>query len=176
MTTLVDGQVRPSTNFDATLLQAMGLTEDELIQRKRFLQFGERDEHNLTSINELAQSYADPVIEAFYQHLLSHAESRRFFEDPQVLEYVKRMQKRYFLRLTQGDYDMAYVQDRLNIGAVHERIGLPIKTYLGAYSFYLREVSKRLSEAFASDPARALDVFLSLKKLVYLDMGLAIDT
>jgi rsbT co-antagonist protein RsbR len=176
MTTVVDGQVRTGTHFDATLLQAMGMTEEELGQRKRFLQFGERDEQNLAAISELAQNYADPVIEAFYQHLLSHAESRRFFEDPKVLEYVKRMQRRYFLRLTQGGYDMEYVQDRLNIGAVHERIGLPIKTYLGAYSFYLREVAKRLSEAFAAQPERALELFLSLKKLVYLDMGLAIDT
>ena len=176
MATLVNGQVRVESQLDATLLQAMGMTEEELAHRKEFLQFDQPDEQNLASISDLAESYADPVIDAFYRHLLSHPESRRFFEDSRVLEHVKRMQRRYFLRLTQGHYDMAYVQDRLNIGAVHERIGLPIKTYLGAYAFYLRLVAQRLSEAFQAKPERAMEIFLSLKKLVYLDMGLAIDT
>ena len=38
------------------------------------------------------------------------------------------MQRKYFLGLTQGNYDTAYVEDRLRIGEVYERIGLPIKS------------------------------------------------
>jgi rsbT co-antagonist protein RsbR len=38
------------------------------------------------------------------------------------------MQREYFLGLTQGNYDTVYVEDRLRIGEVHERIGLPIKS------------------------------------------------
>jgi rsbT co-antagonist protein RsbR len=86
------------------------------------------------------------------------------------------MQRRYFLRLTEGNYDREYIQDRLTIGAVHERIGLDVKWYLGAYNFYMRMVAPRLFEAFPNDPQKALNCYLSLKKLVFLDIGLAIDT
>jgi rsbT co-antagonist protein RsbR len=152
------------------------ITEQELIRRKDFLEFGDDDVTNLTKINDLAKQYADSVIEDFYKHLLSFEETRTFFQNPQTLQRVKNAQQDYFLRLTQGKYDLAYAQNRLVIGATHERIGLPVKSYLGMYNYYLRAVAGRLSEAFASQQEKAWSAFLSLMKLTFLDMGLAIDT
>jgi rsbT co-antagonist protein RsbR len=152
------------------------ISEQELVRRKDFLEFGDADVSNLAEINELAQRYADAVIEDFYKHLLSFEETRSFFHDPQVLQRVKNAQQEYFLRLTQGKYDLVYVENRLSIGAIHERIGLPVKSYLGMYNFYLRAVSNRLSEAYQDQPERGRVTFLSLMKLTFLDIGLAIDT
>jgi rsbT co-antagonist protein RsbR len=160
----------------SSLMTDLEITDREIAQRKEFLQFMEEDSQRLVGVNELAIAYADPVIEDFYQHLLSNPETRPFFEDPRVLDSVKRKQKEYFLRLTQGNYDSEYIENRLKIGAVHERIGLPVKSYLGAYNFYLRAVADRLIEAYASEPLKAMQVLLSLMKLVFLDIGLAIDT
>jgi rsbT co-antagonist protein RsbR len=89
---------------------------------------------------------------------------------------VKRLQKEYFLRLTEGDYGADYVADRLRIGTVHEHIRLAPKWYLGAYNFYLRSVATRLLEAFPQDAGKALKLLLSLMKLVFMDIGLAVDT
>ena len=44
------------------------------------------------------------------------------------------------------------------------------------YNYYLRAVAGRLREAFATQQDRAWSTFLSLMKLTFLDMGLAIDT
>lgn len=152
------------------------IDEEELANRKRFLELGDDDVGRLTGINDLARRYATTVIDDFYRHLMSFEETRGFFSDPQVLQRVKSMQKEYFLRLTEGNYDRAYVQDRLRIGAIHERIRLPIKSYLGMYNFYLRAVATRLVEAFQKKPAEAWATFHSLLKLTFFDMGLAIDT
>jgi len=152
------------------------ISEQELAHRKEFLELGEEDVARLTAINDLARRYADAVIEDFYRHLLSFEDTRSFFGDPQVLQRVKNMQKEYFLRLTQGNYDRAYVEDRLKIGAAHERIRLPIKSYLGMYNFYLRAVAARLVDAFKKTPDEAWSTFLSLMKLTFLDIGFAIDT
>jgi rsbT co-antagonist protein RsbR len=152
------------------------ITEQELLRRKDFLEFRDEDVAHLIGINDLAQRYAESVIEDFYEHLLSFEETRVFFRNPEVLKRVKNAQQQYFLRLTQGDYDLAYAQNRLLIGAVHERANLPIKAYLGMYNHYLRAVAKRLIEAFRNEPQRAWSSFLSLMKLTFLDIGLAIDT
>jgi len=149
------------------------ITEQELLRRKDFLEFREEDVANLATINDVARRYADSVIEDFYRHLLSFEETRTFFRDPEVLQRVKSAQQEYFLRLTQGKYDLAYAQNRLNIGAIHERIGLPIKAYLGMYNHYLRAVASRLDEAYRDAPQRAWSAFMSLMKLTFLDMGLA---
>lgn len=158
------------------LMETMGITIEEIERRKRYLQFEEADESRVRAINDLARSYAEPVIEAFYEHLLSFGDTKAFFASPGKLERVKRAQVQYFLRLTQGSYDAGYVEERLKIGAVHERIGLDVKYYLGSYNLYLREVATRLISAFPDDPAQAIEVYLSLMKLVFLDIGFAIDT
>ncbi|MBI3303162.1 MAG: STAS domain-containing protein [Deltaproteobacteria bacterium] len=167
-------QPQPITQH--SLMQEMALTDQEITRRKEFLEFRDEDAERLRSLHELARRYADVVIEDFYRHLLAFEESRVFFQDPAVLERVKLAQKQYFLRLTQGDYDAAYAEDRLKVGMAHERINLPLKLYLGSYSFYLQAVAPRILEAHQHDPEQVLPTFLSFLKLVLLDMSLAIET
>jgi rsbT co-antagonist protein RsbR len=159
-----------------SLTREMGLTNEQVAQRKKFLELGDRDIERLNNLHELAVKYADSVIEEFYTHLLAFEESRVFFHDPAVLERVKLAQKRYFLELTQGTYDESYVESRLRIGLTHERINLPVKLYLGMYSFYLRAIASRFLDAQKDNPTEAFLDFLALLKLVFLDMGLAIET
>jgi rsbT co-antagonist protein RsbR len=166
------------TNQDSTksLIEEIGITDREIARRRAFLELGEEDINVLKSIDPVAQEYADPVIDDFYKHLLAFEETRVFFQDPKVLERVKRAQKQYFAGLTQGNYDKGYIEDRLKIGAVHEHIGLPVKAYLGMYNFYLRDVANRLFDTFKNEQGKALRAYLSLLKVVFLDIGLAIDT
>jgi len=170
----MNGDRKPGAEWP--LMQEMGITEREIAKRQAFLEFGDEDMRKLAGVDELAQTYADPIIEAFYQHLLSFEEARAFFPNAELVERVKRAQKAYFRRLTQGQYDQAYIEDRLKIGAVHERIGLPVNLYLGMYTFYLRAVAAHFFKAYKDAPERALEAYLSLMKVVFLDIGLAIDT
>src|SRR6266550_8021998 len=147
---------------DQSFSDEMEITSQEVARRKEFLDFRKEDEDALTELREVAQRYADPVIEDLYRHFLSFDETRAFFADPKVLDRVKRMQKEYFLRLTEGEYGSDYVADRLRIGTVHEHINLAPKWYLGAYNFYLRAVGTRLLEVMSKDPHRAFSTFLSL--------------
>src|SRR5581483_2328224 len=167
-------QTRPSVTL--ALMREMGLTEETLARRKAFLELRDEDSERLRGLHDLAQQYAERVIEDFYAHLLSFEESKKFFTDPVVLARVKAAQKQYFLRLTQGHYDAAYVEDRLRIGVAHERIDLPIELYLSAYNFYLRTVMKHFVEAYGNHPEQVIPLFLSLLKLVFFDMGLATET
>ena len=162
--------------MDGLAADSMEITDQEISRRKQFLEFRPDDAEVLRALGDVARRYADPVIEDLYRHFLSFDETREFFRDPRVLERVKQLQKEYFLRLTEGDYGADYVANRLRIGTVHEHINLAPKWYLGAYNFYLRAVALRLNEAFPREPVKALSAFLSLMKLVFLDIGLAVDT
>ena len=71
------------------LAEAIGLGNDELAMRKRFLEFGDDDVRRLEGMYDLTHEYVDSVIEAFYEHLLSFHETAAFFRDPHVLEHVK---------------------------------------------------------------------------------------
>jgi rsbT co-antagonist protein RsbR len=167
-------QMRPGTTL--ALMQAMELTDEAIVRRKAFLELRDEDVEQLQGLHDLAQKYAENVIEDFYSHLLSFEESKKFFTDPAVLARVKAAQKQYFLRLTQGNYDAAYVEDRLRIGVAHEHINLPVELYLGAYNFYLRTVMQHFVEAYGNKPEQLVPIFMSLLKLVFFDMGLATET
>jgi rsbT co-antagonist protein RsbR len=161
---------------EPSLMQTMGLTEQEIARRKAFFEFHDDDVERLRGLHELARQYADAVVEDFYGHLLAFEESRGFFTDPAVLQRVKAAQKQYFLRLTVGEYGAAYVEDRLRVGTAHEQINLPLKLYVGAYSFYLQTVAPRILEAYQNNPEKVFPTFLSFLKLVLMDMTLAIET
>jgi rsbT co-antagonist protein RsbR len=154
----------------------MILDDLEVARRKAFLELRNEDVDRLKQLADFAKDYVDPIVEDLYRHFLSFDETRAFFRDPRVLDRVKRLQKEYFVRLTDGEYGREYVANRLRIGTVHERIELAPKWYLGAYNFYLRAVASRLQEAFGEADSRVVPLFLSLMKLVFLDVGLAMDT
>ena len=158
------------------LADAIGLGPDELAMRKRFLDFDDGDVRRLEGMYELTLEHVDSVIEAFYEHLLSFPETAAFFRDPSKLEHVKGRQKEYFIRLTQGDYEQEYVDDRLRLASIHERIGLPVRSFLGMYALYFREIAALLLNEYPGDPKRAFDAFHSLTKLLFFDVGLAMDT
>ncbi len=159
-----------------TLAEIMNISEQELEKRKEFLQFGPEDEERLRRLASHAEGYAEEVIESFYEHLLSIDEMKVFFADNDLLTRVKARQKAYFLRLTQGSYDIEYAEERLKIGATHERINLPVKFYLSMYSFYLRAVWKHIFETDKEHPDETMMTFFSLMKLIFLDISLTIDT
>lgn len=160
------------TNF----MQRLNLDERELASRRAFYEITDEDLAQLAKLRPLADQHSNEVVEALYQLILGHAESRAFFADDSAIRHVKRMQHDYFVGLFEGRCDLAYVENRLRVGAAHERIGLAPKWYIGAYGRYLRLIFDRMfagAGALGVDPAAAIR---AVTKLVLFDMSLAIDT
>ncbi len=151
------------------------LDEREVASRRAFFELTDEDLARLAGLRAFADRHTDDIVQAFYELLLSHPDTRGFFSDPGTLARVQRAQKQYFLGLFSGRCDLAYVEDRLRVGAAHERIGLGPKWYLGAYSRYLRLLHDRLFSDFGSS-AEAEAAYRSIQKIVCFDMSLAIDT
>src|SRR4051794_7094115 len=117
-------------------MQILKLDERELASRRAFFDITEADLARLASLRSFAEKHTDEIVEGFYDLLLGHPETKKFFADAAVVARVKRTQAQYFRGLFGGMCDLRYVEDRLRVGVVHERIGLGPKWYLGAYSRY----------------------------------------
>jgi rsbT co-antagonist protein RsbR len=155
-------------------MSTLRLDEAELRARRTFCELTDEDLRRLASLRPFAEKHSGAVVEAFYSLLLSHEQTRRFFPDDATIRRVKRTQSEYFLGLFDGRCDLGYIEDRLRVGAAHERIGLSPKWYLGAYRKYLDLVHELL---YAELPAaEAASAFRSLQKLVFFDVTIAIDT
>jgi signal transduction histidine kinase len=158
-----------------TLLGQAGLDEVSRRRQLAFLEFGPEDEANLAEIREIAHACVDEIVGAIFDHLWKFEEIRKILRDDVEVARLKKLQRDYFLRMTDGSFDAEYFESRLRVGAAHARIDIEPKWYLGTFSFYFRLLSARLREHYRGDPDRLRAVIESLGKVVFFDMGVVID-
>jgi rsbT co-antagonist protein RsbR len=155
-------------------MSRLRLDDREIESRRAFYEITGEDLSRLAALRSHAERHSQEIVEALYELILGHAETRSFFPDEATIARVKRLQREYFLGLFAGQCDRRYVEDRLRVGAAHERIGLPPKWYIGAYSRYMRLTFEKLVADLDAETAR--HAYHSLTKMVAFDTALAIDT
>src|SRR5262249_2231638 len=160
----------------STIGHPPGLTEEEIGLRKRWLQFDSQDEQLIAELDPILSEHLDAIIADMYDHFFAFEETRAFFPDDATLTRAKTAQREYFARLTKGNYGVDYVRNRLRVGATHYRIDLDPKWYLGAYSHVLGAILPLLGGAFSTNPEKLMQATVAVLKIIFLDMGLAIET
>jgi signal transduction histidine kinase len=153
----------------------VGLDEASRRRRLEFLEFGPEDEARLEELRTFAHAHVDEIVDALYAHLSSFEETRALLGDEAQVVRLKKLQRAYFLRSTEGCLDADYFESRLRVGAAHARSELAPRWYLGTYSLYLRLLIDRLSEHYRDDPDRLRALVSSLSKVIFLDLSLGID-
>jgi diguanylate cyclase (GGDEF)-like protein/PAS domain S-box-containing protein len=153
------------------LLQHVGLDRDEISQRLRFLDWSAADVEQLSRHSAAVQPAHSVFLDNLYRRLGDFPATAAIVSDPATITRLKHSQSDYYQRLWNGPYDQSYVLNRLRIGWVHQKIGVDLKWYLGAYRLYLNEM---LDGLLGEQPASAS--FASLLKAVFFDIGLALDT
>ncbi|MFQ5697032.1 MAG: protoglobin domain-containing protein [Myxococcota bacterium] len=144
-----------------------------IAQRLAFLDFGEGDRRALASLRPLLEANAERLVAHFYRHLLSFEPTRRLLRDPEVKERLLTLQRDYLLSLAGPRIDEAFAADRLRIGRTHERVGLDVQWYLGAYSLYFSLLLPLIHERYEGDAPRCERTIAALVKLLILDASLA---
>jgi signal transduction histidine kinase len=169
-----DWALKPS--FFMPFLTRYGMDEKERREREAFLGLTEVDGERVRLLREVFGQHAREFAERFYDHLLANPHTASFLRDPQQLEHLKALQANYFSQLLDGVFDAAYYEGRLRVGVAHQRIGLTPVWYLGAYNQYLQLTFPMFFQAFGDQVEKVLPLLLSLCKVIFLDIGLALDT
>lgn len=159
----------PDEEAVAVLARSIRIDVQEITRRKVFLEFDETDVSLLTELQNVSRRF----VSDFYTHLTKFEEPRRFIPDAPFLE---RTHAAYFDSLTAGDYGPEYILHRLCVGVPHQHIGLEPKWCIGAYSKYLVGLLPELCRVLGDDPDKFLATYHALQKIVFLDMGVALDT
>lgn len=154
--------------------EPLQLSSEEIRRRKDWLGLSAEDEASVLEVDALLDKHIEGLIKNMYDHFLSFKETRSFFPNEETLSRARNAQESYFRRLTKGNYGDDYVRDRLRIGAAHHRIDLDPKWYLGAYSRVFGYLLPILAESL--DRERLAASLSALLKVVFFDMGLAIET
>lgn len=140
--------------------QTFGIDESNLETRRKFIRLGEEVRSVLAGLTPSAPSTAPRMAKEFYDWQLEFAPTRRFFEThaqvagmpiSQLRQALERAQTGYFAQIFEGaeeSWGVSYFEQRLKVGAIHDRINLPLKWYIGSYIEYQRLTSCTCEKAF----------------------------
>ena len=123
----------------AELVDLMNLSDDDVAQ--------------LTALVDDAEAAAPDLSDAFYERLMAHDNTREYFEG-QDMDARHRMVEDWFVDLFRGSYDEDYVNQRLHIGHVHVKIGLPVRYPLAMLDVVSEFGRKVAQQSAAPDAAR----------------------
>ena len=151
----------------------MSATERE--QRLRFLGVTPHDAELLKVLRPLFEKHVVAIEDVFYEELLAFPETAQMLRDHTTVVRLKKLQREYLLRITDGNFDDAYFEDRLRIGRTHERVGLGPRWYLLAYNIYFRLLVPLICEFYADNPRLSQESVIALEKVFMLDASLAMD-
>lgn len=184
----VDSEARGTVD-GTSLTDEIGIDDDEIDWRREFTRFDDDDAARLTGMSGTFERIADDLVEDFYQHLTSHAETVDIIESSSKgVEALKKTQTEYLLDLGRGEYGQDYFNRRARIGKIHDMLELAPKSYLGAYTIYYDGIADAITEdiksehgASSDDPVgeaveEAMDRMCSALKLLNLDQQIAMDT
>ncbi len=141
--------------------QHFGIDESNLEARRQFIRLGEEERTLLAGMVSWARSAAPQIAKEFYDWQFEFGPTRRFFEAhaqkvgvsiSQLRQALERSQTGYFIQIFEGaeeNWGLGYFERRLKVGAIHDKINLPFKWYIGSYSEYQRLTRLQLREAFS---------------------------
>ena len=150
-------------------------SQRDLEQRLAFLGFGSEDLEALQALRPVLEQHADGLVREFYAHLKRFEPTRALLADPGVAERLVARQREYLLSLTHDPTEKGHVQERIRIGATHERVGLSPRWYLGAYALYFSLLVPLVAGAHRGDRAASERAMIALQRVLMLDAQLAMD-
>lgn len=163
-----------------------GIDEHTASVRRQFIRLGKEDREILLEMIPWIQSASVEIVKEFYDWLFEFGPTCEFLNNfalahgtpiAMLRKSLEATQANYLVEVFAGaavDWDLRYVEKRLRIQTVHDRIELPFKWFAGAFAEYTRLVGIYLRRDF-DDLEKIHKIESSLAKVFNLDMQLVAD-
>ncbi len=163
-------EIQPIT--EKTVMGNVGIDAADVERRKMFVGLTEADLANLAAIKPLIAKNLDTLVDAFFTHLAPLPEAKVLIGYKQLTDQAKALKRAHLTAMVEGRYDLEYVEERIALGLLYGRVGLPTKLYLAAFRVMLARAGELILREFPSD---GFSKFLSLQKVAFLDIGIHTD-
>lgn len=166
-----------STAQIGTLTEQMGFDSNTLLRMKAFVGFTDQDNQALRALLPVVTDNASRIVDIFYSHVEHQPELLEIIRKAgSNIDRLKDVQRRYLIEMFEGNYGPAYVEQRLKIGLVHNRIGLTPRWYLGAYSVYITTLTPLILRKYRFNGAAREAALAAMNKIISIDAELAMET
>jgi len=158
-----------------SLTKRLSVTPADQALRLRWLKLTPRDAELIKEAGQFLRPEADSIVRRFYDHSFAFSQfTSKLTEAGSNRERIEAAQKRYFLKLLDGQFDEEYFEHRLHIGAVHAVLNVEPRWNVGNYAVYAELVFPILARKLKGQ--KLLDTILAFNRAFMLDATLAVET
>ncbi|MCK6074417.1 globin-coupled sensor protein [Paenibacillus silvae] len=150
----------------------MGSISADRQKQLDYMGLGARDLKLLADHRPVFEKVVEEVVDHFYNHVGNYPELMELIARFSNIDRLKETQRMYWLSMTDGIVDDAYIEQRIAIGLVHSRIGLSEDYYLGTYMVYL-DIATSIFQQVIPDSWHL--VVRALSKMFNLDSQLVLE-
>jgi methyl-accepting chemotaxis protein len=171
----------PAAGGADSIAKRFGMDDQSLAVRRQFIRLNEGDRVLLLEHARWAQGVAADIAREFYDWQFDFPPTRQFFESMAAQKGIGLQALRQHLEAAQAGYitevfagaevnwDIRYFEKRLHVGTVHNRINLPFKWYIGAYTEYQRLLGQYLRRDI-EDEEKVQQIESAVSRVFNLDL------
>ena len=155
--------------------QELDLSAEGLLRRLNLVGFEPEDARRMPALHALMEQNAQGLSSVFFEFLGKLPEAAALFGDRARLAEARLLKTAHLRAMVSGIYDTDYVRHRLRLALIYAEAGLEPRIFLGAYHSLQRDLGLIIMKHYEKDPVEGFQVFLSLNKIAFFDLGLIID-
>jgi rsbT co-antagonist protein RsbR len=163
------------TGSEQVLIREMGITEANIERRKKAVSFGSDDLARIAAIKDVVCPHIEEYAATFFNHLSGLEDSKGLFAKRDILDKARRLKAEHLAAMVGGDYGATYVEQRMKLGTLYNKVGLEQRSFLGAFHALLRHIGVMVMKRGERTPLEAFENFMALKKLAFFDIGVIVD-
>jgi len=156
------------------LEEAYRLIKEILEDAKVLLNFSERDIQILKLRKEFLKTWADEIVDEFYDTLLKNEKARRIIEENNIpIEKLKRTNKRWYEMIVSGEVDEAFFRYSFYVGLVHIYYDVDNHLMIFMADVLRRKFLQLCLENF--EEGEAFEVYQAFSKIVAAFVGFTVE-
>ncbi|WP_228461879.1 globin-coupled sensor protein [Paracoccus liaowanqingii] len=162
------------------MTNSKGASSVHLEERLKFLKLDAQAQARLRALAPQVQSSVAPALEEFYQIIAKMPDLHRHFESEPHRQKARTSQQQHWARIVSAEFGDDYALAVRRIGAVHARIGLEPRWYIGGYGLVLDHIVRDLvtdrRTLTASARGQLAADLSTVMRAALLDIDLSIST
>jgi diguanylate cyclase (GGDEF)-like protein len=164
--------------MDYPLCERCGFDENGIAERLRLVDLDQTgmDAQGRILQEQIIGPNVDEIVDRFYGSLVRVEDFGQIVDEPSGAARVRESQKHYLLGLGVDYQRPEYFEERLRIGSVHQRVGVPQSHYQCTYQSLQSLIVEYIPQAIRDDDPSFEEMLRFLLKITALDMSLAVES
>ncbi|BBI31019.1 globin-coupled sensor protein [Cohnella abietis] len=150
------------------------VSNQQLTTQLKMIDLTSEDLRIIHAIQPMIVEHIDEIIEAFYTTIVDVSVLKNIIIEHSTVERLRGTLKQHIIEIFSGRINSEYIQKRLRIAEVHQRIGLEPKWYIGSFQ-NLQNTFLKIIHHYAQDNQQSLTYGKAITKLLNFEQQLVIE-